>query len=121
MVVKIFFFFSRRRRHTRWPRDWSSDVCSSDLAARSSCGLHLWRKTPRQSPARPAAPSPLTASGWGRSTGGVGVFPRVHSLSLRGEVLDAGAGHQGGAPGSAARAPSPEGGTGPPPRKVTER
>src|SRR5215510_12657369 len=26
-----FFFFSRRRRHTRWPRDWSSDVCSSDL------------------------------------------------------------------------------------------
>src|SRR5207253_4670254 len=22
-----------RRRHTRWPRDWSSDVCSSDLAA----------------------------------------------------------------------------------------
>src|SRR5439155_11258162 len=27
-----FFFFSSRRRHTRWPRDWSSDVCSSDLA-----------------------------------------------------------------------------------------
>src|SRR5439155_5488430 len=23
---------SSRRRHTRWPRDWSSDVCSSDLA-----------------------------------------------------------------------------------------
>src|SRR5215510_5613659 len=29
----VFFFFSSRRRHTRWPRDWSSDVCSSDLAA----------------------------------------------------------------------------------------
>src|SRR5215208_7533018 len=27
----ICFFFSSRRRHTRWPRDWSSDVCSSDL------------------------------------------------------------------------------------------
>src|SRR5690625_7519723 len=27
-----FFFFSSRRRHTSWPRDWSSDVCSSDLA-----------------------------------------------------------------------------------------
>src|SRR5690625_2842163 len=25
------FCFSSRRRHTRWPRDWSSDVCSSDL------------------------------------------------------------------------------------------
>src|SRR5439155_16031723 len=30
-VVISFFFFSSRRRHTRWPRDWSSDVCSSDL------------------------------------------------------------------------------------------
>src|SRR5690606_40232062 len=28
---KIFFFFSSRRRHTRFSRDWSSDVCSSDL------------------------------------------------------------------------------------------
>src|SRR3712207_3603240 len=27
----IFFFFSSRRRHTRYWRDWSSDVCSSDL------------------------------------------------------------------------------------------
>src|SRR5699024_11357981 len=26
-----FFFFSSRRRHTRSKRDWSSDVCSSDL------------------------------------------------------------------------------------------
>src|SRR5439155_14689269 len=31
-AVVDFFFFSSRRRHTRWPRDWSSDVCSSDLA-----------------------------------------------------------------------------------------
>src|SRR3712207_8420956 len=29
----IFFFFSSRRRHTRYWRDWSSDVCSSDLEA----------------------------------------------------------------------------------------
>src|SRR6266508_4347885 len=28
---RMVFFFSSRRRHTRWPRDWSSDVCSSDL------------------------------------------------------------------------------------------
>src|SRR5690348_17737198 len=27
----LFFFFSSRRRHTRWTGDWSSDVCSSDL------------------------------------------------------------------------------------------
>src|SRR3712207_1432644 len=28
----MFFFFSGRRRHTRYWRDWSSDVCSSDLS-----------------------------------------------------------------------------------------
>src|SRR3712207_9381328 len=27
----LYFFFSSRRRHTRYWRDWSSDVCSSDL------------------------------------------------------------------------------------------
>src|SRR6266581_3180223 len=30
--IVFFFFFSSRRRHTRWTGDWSSDVCSSDLA-----------------------------------------------------------------------------------------
>src|SRR5690606_40427235 len=30
-VCVIVFFFSSRRRHTRFSRDWSSDVCSSDL------------------------------------------------------------------------------------------
>src|SRR2546422_7865475 len=30
-VFCYFFFFSSRRRHTRCSRDWSSDVCSSDL------------------------------------------------------------------------------------------
>src|SRR3989449_5123564 len=30
-VYAYFFFFSSRRRHTRCSRDWSSDVCSSDL------------------------------------------------------------------------------------------
>src|SRR3712207_6861438 len=29
----FYFFFSSRRRHTRYWRDWSSDVCSSDLVA----------------------------------------------------------------------------------------
>ena len=30
-MLRFFFFFSSRRRHTRYWRDWSSDVCSSDL------------------------------------------------------------------------------------------
>src|SRR5699024_11933763 len=31
VLFYFFFFFSSRRRHTRSKRDWSSDVCSSDL------------------------------------------------------------------------------------------
>src|SRR6266581_4694472 len=36
----MFFFFSSRRRHTRWTGDWSSDVCSSDLRMEK-----LWENT----------------------------------------------------------------------------
>src|SRR5690554_525078 len=32
-MLIFFFFFSSRRRHTRCGRDWSSDVCSSDLGS----------------------------------------------------------------------------------------
>src|SRR5437870_835320 len=35
---QVAFFFSSRRRHTIWPRDWSSDVCSSDLREKASVG-----------------------------------------------------------------------------------
>src|SRR5438874_12420464 len=37
----FFFFFSSRRRHTRSLRDWSSDVCSSDLSVLTS-RWHKW-------------------------------------------------------------------------------
>src|SRR6266536_5579646 len=33
LEISVFFVFSSRRRHTRSTRDWSSDVCSSDLAS----------------------------------------------------------------------------------------
>src|SRR5688572_32784331 len=36
----MVFFFSRRRRHTRFDCDWSSDVCSSDLLGLAGHGLH---------------------------------------------------------------------------------
>src|SRR5207247_3354587 len=37
----LFFFFSSRRRHTRSTRDWSSDVCSSDLSRYARSVRHL--------------------------------------------------------------------------------
>src|SRR5437868_10280142 len=39
-IMSRWFFFSSRRRHTRSKRDWSSDVCSSDLA------VERWGATP---------------------------------------------------------------------------
>src|SRR6266568_7332297 len=35
------FFFSSRRRHTRWNCDWSSDVCSSDLGVLARHGVDV--------------------------------------------------------------------------------
>src|SRR5690606_39934468 len=53
-----FFFFSSRRRHTRFSRDWSSDVCSSDLA-----GVTLERYMVSSFLCGPSAPAALqTAS-----------------------------------------------------------
>src|SRR2546427_6974924 len=37
VIMCIFFFFSSRRRHTRFDCDWSSDVCSSDLPRLRNC------------------------------------------------------------------------------------
>src|SRR5438445_8831478 len=39
-----FFFFSSRRRHTRYWRDWSSDVCSSDLCGTCRRRPHVQRR-----------------------------------------------------------------------------
>src|SRR5699024_11837915 len=40
--LSCIFFFSSRRRHTRSKRDWSSDVCSSDLFDESLVGARGW-------------------------------------------------------------------------------
>src|SRR2546429_9896156 len=41
----IVFFFSSRRRHTRCSRDWSSDVCSSDLDHQNCIDVHFDRSS----------------------------------------------------------------------------
>src|SRR5439155_10053064 len=57
------FFFSSRRRHTRWPRDWSSDVCSSDLhgAQNRKVPTHSGTRIPRPAAHGRAGPSVDTA------------------------------------------------------------
>src|SRR2546430_9434240 len=39
--MQVLFFFSSRRRHTRFDCDWSSDVCSSDLDTLVSVSLDM--------------------------------------------------------------------------------
>src|SRR5688572_22269753 len=46
MVLCVLFFFSSRRRHTRFDCDWSSDVCSSDLTR--VLGLRMAAKSVNQ-------------------------------------------------------------------------
>src|SRR5207253_8435595 len=70
LVLACLFFFSSRRRHTRWPRDWSSDVCSSDLSADIKASYDRLRAPPAgvSSPRAPTlasiatieTPDPLT-------------------------------------------------------------
>src|SRR5690242_16747850 len=47
LCVFLLFFFSSRRRHTRLTCDWSSDVCSSDLAWDANNDFVLYRYDPK--------------------------------------------------------------------------
>src|SRR5699024_12011158 len=52
-----FFFFSSRRRHTRSKRDWSSDVCSSDLPRGKPTVRQRTRTHPGRQKSRPTSPN----------------------------------------------------------------
>src|SRR5439155_9146027 len=49
-AASLEFFFSSRRRHTGWPRDWSSDVCSSDLYRRVPRAPFRWHDPAKRCP-----------------------------------------------------------------------
>src|SRR5439155_10255192 len=66
-----FLFLSSRRRHTRWPRDWSSDVCSSDLWSNSNSGSGGQKSSVNCAPevsrsAQPRRSPPTANAGGGR-------------------------------------------------------
>src|SRR5947209_17185686 len=60
LLSEYFFFFSSRRRHTRYWRDWSSDVCSSDLSS------SRWRPS-RHSPTSASTTRTCSSSRWSGS------------------------------------------------------
>src|SRR6266487_647255 len=102
----FFFFFSSRRRHTRWTGDWSSDVCSSDLArpdqARAQPSQLQGRNEAEGGRGRPRARDRLR--GAERPLGAAGGQPRESrsALGCEGRLL----------PGSARDGEGPRGRTG---------
>src|SRR5690606_39441025 len=74
-VDSVRFFFSSRRRHTSFSRDWSSDVCSSDLATAGGgwrvMGVGWWSRRD------------WTAGGgrWGLLTGGAAGYWRAPAIA----------------------------------------
>src|SRR5260370_3463445 len=76
----VFFFFSSRRRHTRFKGDWSSDVCSSDLYAVDKTRSSLLTPLPNQKPSRRKLKDALPASRPSRSAFG---FAREDRLPLQ--------------------------------------
>src|SRR5215475_9847196 len=73
----FFFFFSSRRRHTRFSRDWSSDVCSSDLMS--------WFECPHC-----GKPSPIFGSGGGERLARELELPLLGQVPLDPRVLAGG-------------------------------
>src|SRR5690606_39924142 len=57
---RVFFLFSSRRRHTRFSRDWSSDVCSSDL--KKTATKRARKSAVKKSTAKSSANSAATTS-----------------------------------------------------------
>src|SRR5579862_8457607 len=112
----LCFFFSSRRRHTRWNCDWSSDVCSSDLAFNrgGARGLSLGNETGRfyfglgdgrlfTEPLRPNFPNELIpifySETWGDYWEFFLVYAKKGGTYLAGRELEEGA--RGSLPGVA--------------------
>src|SRR5215217_9061134 len=97
----FFFFFSSRRRHTRYWRDWSSDVCSSDLAGQGDrlIGAEAAEEDAGQGagqrPGRPAPPREDAVVAGGVAGGQPADGPQEVGDGATAGGQD-GAGHEGG-------------------------
>src|SRR5256885_6936812 len=76
----VYFFFSSRRRHTRLQGDWSSDVCSSDLASDVSSG------TTRASRQKISA-TPMAFAWVSMAPLGLPVVPEVYEMMATSSAL----------------------------------
>src|SRR5438067_5088836 len=86
MTAFWFFFFSSRRRHTRSNRDWSSDVCSSDLPRRTRSARPVSRGSP---PTRASSRDRWTWS-CAATTSARSSIPRDRKSVVEGKSVDRG-------------------------------
>src|SRR5438105_11756053 len=92
LCLFFFFFFSSRRRHTRSTRDWSSDVCSSDLPHRAREGAvgarraHAARHARRPPAGCLVLGSRARVPGHGDRGGGASLRPKIGRASCRERV-----------------------------------
>src|SRR5215213_6349919 len=98
-----FFFFSSRRRHTSLVSDWSSDVCSSDLAGRDADLARAVYARPLVGDQRDHPRGPVAGAG---PTAGV---PRPHGGALSAPPAAARAGQAAGPVGRRAHPSGPRG------------
>src|SRR3712207_3415115 len=78
----VFFFFSSRRRHTRYWRDWSSDVCSSDLDPQLTVSVEVDSEALGFKPDGTGEPASLDVVGAVVSDKGEGVSDFDQSLTV---------------------------------------
>src|SRR5699024_11442255 len=101
--MRLSLFFSSRRRHTSSKRDWSSDVCSSDLSPRQATSVLRDEPSARSWPRRrnePGDPRCCVAGmpvrivdGWRKTSGTTRLFPmKIGRASCREGVENEGAG-----------------------------
>src|SRR3989442_10459701 len=92
IFICFSFFFSSRRRHTRCGRDWSSDVCSSDLPRIASILHELHRGGPTMRRLRPAAPTRCSSWSIDAILGPAQLAERVYvrDVALAGPVYEIG-------------------------------
>src|SRR5262245_64924799 len=83
MMLFFFFFFSSRRRHTRCLSDWSSDVCSSDLASRDRGHAMTCQSVPGLN--EPTAPRAMKLKPFINQTAGVPSSLRHRISDMRSE------------------------------------
>src|SRR2546430_13685974 len=83
-LLDLCFFFSSRRRHTRFDCDWSSDVCSSDLKKQEKGDDDLASARAAKVPNVSKAKKPLAVLFLG-GTGFIGPHMVAHSIARRSE------------------------------------